>query len=317
MDAPLGPNFFLVGAMKAGTTAVFESLGLHPHVYCSPIKEPNFFSDEFRFVEVSSNNPWPRNQFDVNAYVKGPMDRPVHGALVRDPATYYALFRLAKDYTAIGEASTSYLYSTSAARNIHAAVPHARIIMILRNPVDRAISQYHMESRIGLVNDTFGSLLEKDLRASDTTFRTSGMYVELGRYVKQIHRYYALFPERQIKIVLYDDLSSNFNGVIDEILRFLAVDPALRAHKTKKTNGAQVPRAASINQVLHRVGLKQMIGRSFPTTLLELGKRVYYRKADGTGVTAADRKRLREVLADEVAALSELLDRDLSHWLKA
>jgi Sulfotransferase family len=315
MDAPLGPNFFLVGAMKAGTTAVFESLGRHPHVYCSPIKEPNFFSDEFRFEKVSSKNS--RNQFDVDAYVNGPMDRPVHGALVRDPATYYALFRLAKDQTAIGEASTSYLYSTSAARNIHSAVPHARVIMILRNPVDRAVSQYHMESRIGLVNDPFGSLLERDLRASDKTFKRSGQYVELGRYVKQIQRYLAVFPERQIKIVLYDDLSSDFDGVTDDILRFLDVDPELRSRNTMKTNGARVPRAAGINQMLHRVGLKQMIGRSFPQPLLDLGKRVYYRKADGNGVTEADRQRLRAVLADEVTALSELLARDLSHWLRS
>jgi hypothetical protein len=317
MDARPGPNFFLVGAMKAGTTAVFESLGLHPDVYCSPIKEPNFFSDEFRFEEVSSKNLRLRSQFDVDAYVKGPMDRPVHGALVRDPSTYCALFRLAKDHTAIGEASTSYLYSTSAARNIRSSVPHARIIMILRNPVDRAISQYHMESRIGLVNDTFGSLLEKDLRASGNTFTTSGLYVELGRYVKQIRRYLAAFPEEQIKIVLYDDLSSNFDGVTAEILRFLDVDPELRRQNTIKTNGARVPRAGSINQVLHRVGLKQVIGRSFPQPLLDLGKRVYYRKVDGTGVTEADRERLRAVLADEVTALSELLGRDLSHWLKS
>jgi hypothetical protein len=317
MDAPLGPNFFLVGAMKAGTTAVFESLGLHPHVYCSPIKEPNFFSDEFRFVEVSPKNLRRRSQFDVNAYVKGPMDRPVHGALVRDPATYYALFRLAKDYAAIGEASTSYLYSNSAARNIHAAVPHARIIMILRNPVDRAISQYHMESRIGLVNDRFGSLLEQDLSTSGNTFRTFGMYVDVGRYVKQIRRYSAFFPANQIKIVLYDDLSSNFDGVTDDILRFLDVDPALRRRNAKKTNGARVPRAATINQVLHRVGLKQMIGRSFPQPLLDFGKRMYYRRANGTGVTEADRERLRAVLADEVTALSDLLDRDLSHWLRS
>ena len=202
----LGPNFFLVGAMKAGTTAVYANLDAHAEVYCSPIKEPNFFSDDLEIDKFTLSNAQAISQFDANAYVQSSMDEPVHAAYVRNPATYYALFRKADGKRAIGECSTSYLYSATAPRNIRLALPHARIIMILRNPVDRAISQYHMECRIGVARDPFGFLLEKDLAAPRTVWGQSGLYVELGRYVGQVERYLAHFPRKQVKIIVYDDL---------------------------------------------------------------------------------------------------------------
>ncbi len=313
----LGPNFFLVGAMKAGTTAVYANLDAHPEVYCSPIKEPNFFSDDLEIDKFTLSNAQAVSQFDADAYVESSMDESVHSAYVRNPATYYALFRKAEGERAIGECSTSYLYSATAPRNIRLALPHARIIMILRNPVDRAISQYHMECRLGAARDTFGVLLEKDLAAPRTAWGQSGLYVELGRYVEQVERYLEQFPRKQVKIIVYDDLRADFHGVMAGTLKFLGVDPELRPAKILRTNHARVPRAARLNYLLTRIGGKHLINRTLPQPAIELGKRIYYRKAGSTGVTKADRERLRALFADEVAALSKLLGRDLSHWLES
>jgi hypothetical protein len=310
----LGPNFFVVGAMKAGTTAVYANLNAHPEVYCAPIKEPNFFSDDLEIDKFTSKNARAVSQFDTEAYVESSMDEPVHEAYVRNPTTYYALFRKAEGKRAIGECSTSYLYSTTAARNIRLAVPHARIIMILRDPVDRAISQYHMECRIGAARDRFGVLREKDLAAPRTAWGQSGLYVELGRYVGQVERYLAQFPREQVKIIVYDDLRADFRRVMADTLRFLGVDPELQPASILRANHARVPRAARFNYLLTRIGGKNLINRAFPQPAIELGKRIYYRKAGSAGVTEADRERLRALFADEVVALSRLLGRDLSHW---
>ncbi len=315
MDRPLGPNFFLVGAMKAGTTAVYDSLGVHPQVYCSPIKEPNFFSDDLDIGQFTLSDARANSSFDADAYVLGPMDRPVHEAYIRDPASYSALFRMAGGKQAIGECSTSYLYSTAAAHNMRRAVPHARIVMILRNPVERAISQYYMECRIGTACEPFGSLLNQDLAAPRKLWGNSRLYVELGRYVEQVARYLDQFPREQVKIIVYDDLRADFHGVITDILTFLGVDPALQPPAVGSSNSARVPRAAHINYLLNRLGVKNLINRTLPQPVIELGKRLYYCSPNDNGVTEADRERLRALLADEVVALSQLLGRDLSSWL--
>jgi hypothetical protein len=313
----LGPNFFLVGAMNAGTTAVYGNLSAQPGVYCSPIKEPNFFSDDIEIDNFTLSNARAVSQFDADAYVQGSMNQPVHEAYVRNPATYYALFRKAEGKRAIGECSTSYLYSSTAARNIRLASPHARIIMILRNPVDRAISQYHMECRIGATRHPFGFLLERDLAAPRAVWGQSGLYIELGRYVGQVERYLAQFPREQIKIIVYDDLRANFHGVMAGTLSFLGVDPELRPSKILRTNHARVPRAPRFNHLLAQIGGKNLINRTLPLPVIELGKRIYYRKAGSAGVTEADRERLRALFIDEVAALSKLLGRDLTYWTKS
>lgn len=305
------PNFFLVGAMKAGTTSIYDQLDRHPDVYCSPIKEPNFFSDDIK-VEEFEGTPVG---CDADAFVQGPMSPPVHQAYVRRPETYQALFRRVAGESAIGECSPSYLYSRTAAANIRRVVPHARILMVLRNPVDRAISHYHMDCRIGLVCGTFAEVLAEDMAAPRKGWGISRLYIELGQYVAQVRRYLECFPAHQIKIIVFDDLRRDFNGVIDETLDFLEVDTARQDRELIASNPAKIPRAAGLNQVLHRLHLKPLIARYAPATLVDLGKRLYYRDAQRFGVTEEDRERLRALFHDEIVQLSTLIDRDLSGWL--
>lgn len=307
------PNFFVVGAMKAGTTVVNERLSSHPDVYCSPIKEPNFFSDD---IDVEQFSAHTRKGMAPDLYVAGDMETPIHHAYVRDPATYRALFRKVSSETAIGECSTSYLYSKVAAKNIKEAVPDARIIILLRNPVDRAISHYLMDCRIGSAHGPLGEVLDADLASTRKGWGISRLYVELGLYTRQIERYLRRFPEDRVKIVIFDDLKRDFDGTMRGIAEFLEVDPDLCIEGTAPVNRARVPRVAAVNVVLNRLGIKEKIVRNTPERLLEFGKRVYYRDAAGDGVTEADRERLRAMFADEVESLSRLLGRDLRDWVE-
>src|SRR5580765_3646808 len=117
------PNFLIIGAGKSGTTALYEYLKQHPQVYMSPVKEPRFFA--FEGESVNFGGPWgERLNPEVMAF--------------NSIASYSALFEDVEDETAIGEASPIYLWAAKAAARIHRRVPDARLIAILRDPVERA-----------------------------------------------------------------------------------------------------------------------------------------------------------------------------------
>jgi hypothetical protein len=138
------PNFFLVGAPKTGTTSLYHYLKQHPDIYLSAVKEPCFFASEMRpdnfsqefatSIRLSSQN--------LLKYLDGPMSGPNPGGIITDWSHYLELFKNVSTETAIGEASVCYLWSATAAGNIHARIPHAKIVVILRDPVERAFSQY-------------------------------------------------------------------------------------------------------------------------------------------------------------------------------
>ena len=120
------PNFFIVGAPRAGTTSLYRYLRRHPQVFMPAVKEPHFFANI---------NPDPDQR---------------HLFPAMDEGQYVRLFRGALHYRAIGEASPSYLVTKGAAERIKARVPNAKIIMLLRDPTERAFSHYLMDIRDGL-----------------------------------------------------------------------------------------------------------------------------------------------------------------------
>src|ERR1700730_14570384 len=123
---PILPNFFIVGAPKAGTTALYHYLDQHPQIYMSPVKEPCYFASEIS-PEKFSKDVQPailRVTQDLQEYFQGPMSTKHFGGLVSEWTDYLKLFRNANGASAIGEASVVYLWSKSAARNIASKIPN-------------------------------------------------------------------------------------------------------------------------------------------------------------------------------------------------
>jgi hypothetical protein len=163
---PKLPNFFIVGAPKAGTTSLYAYLDQHISVYMSPLKEPNYFASELR-VENFVEEARPRINCEIDAlqdYLRGDMSEKRFGGLVSTWDDYLKLYRKVSDETAIGEATPCYLWSETAARNIAARIPHAKIIISLRNPVDRAFSQYLHMVTVGSTRRSFREQIEANLR---------------------------------------------------------------------------------------------------------------------------------------------------------
>jgi len=132
------PNFFLVGTPKAGTTSLYEYLKNIPGIYMSPIKEPNYFS--------------------VNTIPENFQTKPI-----RDKETYLKLFEKVSNEKIIGEASAHYLSDQDAPSLIHQIVPHANILISLRDPVERVFSHYLMLFTTGHAEPSFKLQLKKEL----------------------------------------------------------------------------------------------------------------------------------------------------------
>ena len=171
------PNFLVMGAAKCGTDSLCNYLGQHPEIYMCSNREPNFF-----VVEGQSDIPYC-----------GPGDRAVLESFDMWVSTldrYQSLFSEVTTEKAIGEGTTWYIYVDEAPARIQRHIPHAKLIAILRNPVDRAYSAYTMLLRDG--RETIGDFAHALAAEEDRTRRNwepIWHYVKMGFYTSQLKRY--------------------------------------------------------------------------------------------------------------------------------
>ena len=305
------PNFFLVGAMKAGTTAITNQLARHPEVFICPVKEPNYFSSDLDLEE----------EYAVDYEAAGASGRAgippgVHSGVVRDERRYLSLFSGWRDEKIGGDCSTSYLYSAAAAGNIRRISPEAKILIILRNPVDRAYSEFLMNCSIGVAVPPFAHYLDLEREQR----RRGGIpprhkYVTAGLYAGQVKTYLRHFPPEQVLILLHDDMRSDFGAFMQRVWRFLDVRP-LACGAGNRSNTAKYPRFARLNLLLKRTGIKRLAQETLPASAKAHFKRLYYGPLPGDlGMTEPDRDRLIEEFSSDVRELSRLLGRELDGWL--
>jgi hypothetical protein len=306
------PNFFIVGAQKAGTTSLYHYLAQHPQIYMSPVKEPRFFSHEINadgeVVEKSFGDPVRRKASRFSS---------VH--------EYRALFREAKNEMAVGEATPLYIYVPGTAERIQRYVPEARIIALLRNPADRAYSAFLNARRYGgePLTDFARALREEEERILND-WHYVFHYRNAGRYYEQIQRYYELFGREQVGVWLYEDLKSDPAGITRSVLQFLEVDDSFTPDTSSKHNPAAVPRGRFSRAVMRGMDrtatsfleifspgskiypLASKVRRSFQSRLLVKPPRI-------------DPKIRGELIDDyreDIIKLEKLIGRDLSVWLR-
>lgn len=183
------PNFLIIGAQKAGTTSVYHVLSDHPHVYMSSVKETRFFLDE-------------------KQYKKG-LDK------------YFTYFKKAgNDKLAIGEASPGYICGgEKTVQRIKSLLPDAKLILTLRNPVERAYSQYWDNRRKLSEFDTFDTAINKALNS-----RSERRYIRRGEYMRDVRLYLKYFDREQLLILLFDDLVNNPDLFYKKIFTFLNLE---------------------------------------------------------------------------------------------
>ena len=284
------PDFLVIGAYKSGSTALHEALQAHPQVFVPAQKGPSFFA--FDGVEEP--------------------DRPLPPGTVRRWEDYQALFDPAPAGSVRGEVSPEYLANPRAAGRIRERVPGARLVAILRNPVERAFSDYLMYVRDGLEPETdFGRALD----AQDERRRAAaptGYYVETGFYGRQLRPYFEAFPRERIQVHLFEDFAADPAAVLSGLFDFLGVDPALGEAPERAVNVSGVPRNALVAAAV-RGGRR--LAPLLPAAARRRAKAALARGLDRPALAPEHRRRLVELYREDVAELERLLDRPLDRWL--
>lgn len=308
------PNFFVVGAAKSGTTSLYSYLDQHPEIYLSPIKEPNYFSTDIDPKDFS-NSYKRNNELDYQNYFSKRPLKNLRLSFIREELYYNQLFEEANGQKAIGECSTSYLFSKEAATNIYNFNSNSKILIIIRHPVERAISHYLMALRSGYTDLSFRQALEKDMSEKKSGWGISNLFIETGMYSNQIKRYYKVFPKKQVKILLFDNFQSDSSGTLKEVFAFLDIEP-LDVSQISVPNPAFTPKYIKLHKLFVDSGIKNLSKRFLSENGKQKLKKVLFQKGSvGAQINEEDKAFLLSIYKPDIEATSQVTGIDLSSWL--
>lgn len=293
------PNFFIIGAGKCGTTALYTYLKRHQQIFMPDVKEPGYFADDF------------------------------DGVYIRDYDQYLRLFEDASDnHLAVGEATPFYLRSKSAPRRIREWDNQAKIIIMLRNPVDRVYS----------LHAQLVSTFEEEITAFECAWRMpqpeagktatgqpkrSRDYKDLGKLSPHIQRWQEYFPPHQIKIILFDDFKADTRAVYLDVLNFLGIPddgcgdfPRINENQVWRNKGMgrllthpPAPIRKMIRWYKMKLGIQEL---KFKSRLIQL----YSSPMERTGLPPALKQEMLQEFDEEINQIGIITGRDVSHWKK-
>ena len=233
------PNLFLVGAAKSGTTSLANYLDQHPDIFVSAPKEPNFFA-------LAEGEP-------MVCHGPLPSERLVELLLahsVTDSKNYFDLFQDAADRKFRVDASVRYLYSETAVDRVAKAAPDAQIVALLREPIDRLHSHYHMNVRLGVEPESFERALQLEDERFEQGWGWDWHYTRVGNYGQQLQRYFDRFSSEQIHVMIYDDFEANPREVLNGLYAKLGVSTDIHANTEQRSNVGQTPKYRVLRKLL-------------------------------------------------------------------
>lgn len=296
------PNFFIVGAPKCGTTALYEYLRSHPNILMPEVKEPHFFAT------------------DLGAYPS-----------VKTLEDYTKLFEEATPkHLRIGEASVHYLASSVAIAKIRQFNPDAKIIAMLRNPVDMVYSLHSelLDWSIETVSsfEAAWRMQERRRQGLDLPRGISApllvQYEQMGRFGTQVERLLSIFPRERVKLILYDDFAVSPQRVYDEVIDFLDLphDGRTDFPRVNENRTVRLPWLRTFYRkpppVLRSAfrGLKRTVGGPGIVAVKEKIVALNTLRERRTPLSPEFRAEMVKAFHGEVMLLSRILNRDLGHW---
>jgi Sulfotransferase domain len=296
------PNFFIAGGARCGSTSLENYCRAHPQVFMSSIKEPNYFS------YGSGRVPFA-----------GPGRARAYSCSVRDIHRYRALFREAGTASAIGEASINYLLHPEACSAMHREIPGAKLIFILRQPVDRAWSSFQYSRCHGTEKETdFLSAWQDDQRRRKAGY-WSCLHRHKSLYGQHLKVWFDTFPCEQIKVILFEDFKADTAAVMRDVFSFLDIDANFVPDTSVVHNRSGVIANPALRLLWHRTApLRAAI---VPIMPMKWRGRMF-RLVASQPVASNSRPKLpdelkatlTEELRDDILALQQLTGHDLSGW---
>jgi hypothetical protein len=295
------PNFLIIGAPKSGTTSLFYYLGQHPDIYFPARKELHYFS--YPYLKESS---------------KGPGDVDTLSNLCKNTEEYEAYYDEVKKESAVGEISPSYLHYYNVADIIKSKLGLVKIVVVLRNPVEKAYSQYmHMVRDQRETMGFYDALLAENER-KEKGWGGIWSYSGSSLYADGIEKYHSVFGKDNVKIILFEDMVDNTNTVVSELFSYLDVDSAIKSKTSTIYNRSGNSRSRMVsNFFLKPNGIKKIIKTIIPErirgsirlTLLDLN----IEKKELMDLKS--KKYLIEFFRQDVARLEDILGKKLN-WLE-
>ena len=285
------PNFFIVGAAKSGTSSIADNIGQHPDVFMSPAKEPFYFVSDYGF-----------DDFDE----------------------YLALFRRAGGAKAIGEASTGYLFDERAPHAIHERFPGARIIIVLRDPVEMAYSYWRYMHIIGNESKSFEEAISDRERSYRKTgeFRrkalnwwASYIYLERAMYCGQVKRYLDVFGRDRVRVYIFEEFFRDQSKSYRDLFAFLGVDVNFTPDGSIKNEGGAV-RYGFLKDIVN--SRYPVLKRLVPMRLREKIRmelmRLNTKRSEKTPMNPETRRHLEGYFRQDIRDLEGLLGRRIKAW---
>ena len=281
-------GIFIVGTPKSGTTSLHYYMNEHPEILMSSLKEPDFFTDK-EIVDQGLYYGTSR----INTLQK-----------------YHNLFSDKNDEKIFGESSVSYLFYPEVPKRIKKYNTEAKIIIMLRNPVDRAFSHYLMDFRLGLISDRFEDVFNKK---EGLKFQ---QYFLLGNYYSQVKRYFDEFSKENVHIIWYSDFKKDAEKEIQKVFKFISVNSYYKVNFETVHNSFSMPKSKIIRKIYSIVLLRKLLSFLFPSTIVKFIKATLFKKENKPRITIENRKIFTEYYLDEICKLEALLSINLSEWKK-
>jgi hypothetical protein len=281
------PNFFIVGQTKSGTTSLKQYLSQHPDIFI--IHEGKGFFG-FEPPEITEEE-------------------------------YFLLFKNAKDEKRIGEKCTDYLSSTNTALKLKNKFPDAKIIMILRNPIDMMYalhsSQLYTETMENIKD--FGEAIKAEKWRKEENKKTPGkwhphmFYTDIGKYTPQVRKYIDQFGKKNVKVIILDDMKKDMKKIFKEVLDFLEIDSSF-IPQFKIFNEHREYRSRTLQAAMkdNKLKLSTILGKiPYTSSIYRMINQPQKKKIPMDPIL---RKELQVMFFPEIEELGKLIDRDLMFW---
>jgi len=289
------PNFFIVGASRSGTTSLANYLGQHSDIYMSPVKEPSYFIKDYPVT-------------------------------VQNYSEYLSLFKDAGNARAIGEASTGYLFDPDAAQAIHERFQDAKIIIILRNPIDMAASLWRYLVLNGNETKSFEDAItpkEREYRKTEEFKKSCAswiwypayQYVERALYFNQVESYIKIFGRDRVRIYIFENFARSPVKICQDIFTFLGVDntfiPVVKI--LNESGDLRFPTIKKLTDRLYTV-LQPLLPLGLILKLGKLRRAIITDKQKKALINPSTRKVMEALFRDDIVKLESLLGHEIREW---
>ncbi len=294
------PNLFVIGAQRAGSTSMWRYLRAHPEIYMSEVKEPGFLC------------------FDGGRPVFSHVGDPTfYDQIVTDSQDYLKLFEAGSEARYRGESSSFYLYFEESRRTLAERYPDARLVVILRDPVDRAWSSYVYLRRLGGETlDDFGKALAAEPTRIEQNYEPLFHYAAASRYLDQLTALFEHFDRSQVHIMTLEHLQSDPAGAMAQLFRFLGIDPDADVGADIQHNSAARSRFPMVDKVLSPGFLPQSLADRIPRDLKDraVAIRERSRRTSYDVMPDAYRGKLLADIQTDYDKLGSIAGIDLGQW---